>query len=90
VTVVPMARVTEATGLLLSRTANAVLADEQQLRWVRDTAPPWQRRRLQLVLEGTHPESQALALSPRLDDALEERINRAISQVKRDGALPQP
>jgi polar amino acid transport system substrate-binding protein len=90
VTVVPMARVTEATGLLLSRTADAVLADEQQLRWVRDTAPPWQRRRLQLVLEGTHPESQALALSPRLDDALEERINRAISQVKRDGALPQP
>lgn len=90
VTVVPMAKVGDAVGLLLERRADAVLADEQQLRWVRETAPAWQRQRLQLVLQGTHPESQAFVLSPRLDPALEQRINRAISQAKRDGLLPEP
>ncbi|MEB3266594.1 MAG: transporter substrate-binding domain-containing protein [Cyanobacteriota bacterium] len=90
VTVVPLPTVADAVPLLLSQRADAVLADEHQLRHVRDTAPAWQRQRLQLVLEGTHPESQAFALSPRLDPVLEQRINRAISQAKRDGALPDP
>lgn len=90
VTLVPMPQVADATALLLAKRADAVLADEQQLRWVRTTAPAWQRQRFQLVLEGTHPESQAFVFSPRLDGALEERINRAISQAKRNGALTRP
>jgi hypothetical protein len=41
-----------------------------------------------LSLQGTSRQSQALALSPRLDPALAARIDRTISEAKRDGQIP--
>ena len=77
-----------APALLLEGRADAVLADEQQLRYVREQATPAQRARLRLALQGINRESQAFALSPRLDTRLVERMDRAISQAKRDGLVP--
>lgn len=85
---VPLPNLADAPALLLEGRADAVLADEQQLRYVRDNATPAQKARLRLALQGTNRESQAFALSPRLDPALVERIDRAISQAKRDGLVP--
>lgn len=88
VTAVPLASVAEAVPVLLQGRADAVLADEQQLHHALATAAPWQRRRLQLVLPETHPESQAFVFSPDLDPALALRIDRAIGLAKRQGLLP--
>ena len=88
VRVVSLPNLGGAAELLLEGRADAVLADEQQLRFVRDQAPVAQRARLRLALPGTNRESQAFALSPRLDPTLEQRLNRAISQAKRDGLVP--
>lgn len=87
VTAVPMPVVREAPELLLSGAADAVLADEQQLRYVRERASAGQRARLQLVLAGIHRQSQAFAFSPRLDAALVGRIDLAISEAKQDGLV---
>jgi polar amino acid transport system substrate-binding protein len=88
VQVVPLPRLEAAAPLLLERQVDAVLADEQQLQYVRERLPAWQRNQLRLVLDGDRPESQAFAFSPQLDAATADRIDRAISQVKRDGLLP--
>ncbi|MFZ0406617.1 MAG: transporter substrate-binding domain-containing protein [Cyanobium sp.] len=77
-----------APALLLEGRADAVLADEQQLRYFHEQATPTQRARLRLALQGINRESQAFALSPRLDTKLVERMDRAISQAKRDGLVP--
>lgn len=69
VTVVPLPRLSDAPALLLERRVDAVLADEQQLRYVREQVPPRQRGRLQLVLDGQRPESQAYAYSPSCQQA---------------------
>ncbi len=65
-----------------------VLADEQQLRYLLRTVPASQRPRLQLVMQGTHMQSEAFALSPSLAPDLVLRIDRAISQAKREDLLP--
>jgi ABC-type amino acid transport substrate-binding protein len=78
----------QAPGLLLQDQADVVLADEAQLQHLLDTLPTAQRRRLRLSLQGTSRQSQALALSPRLDPALAARIDRTISEAKRDGQIP--
>ncbi|MEB3199357.1 MAG: transporter substrate-binding domain-containing protein [Synechococcaceae cyanobacterium] len=83
----PVRDLEQAPDLLLAGRADAVLADEQQLIHLRDTAPPAQQRRLRVTLGGQLMQSQALVFSPRLDPALEARINRAISQAKRDGLV---
>lgn len=88
VSLVSLPALASAPALLLQGHADAVLADEQQLRYVRDQAPPLQRSRLRLALQGTNRESQAFALSPRLDPMLVRRLDRAISQAKRDGLVP--
>ncbi len=88
VSLVSLPALASAPALLLQGHADAVLADEQQLRYVRDQAPPLQRSRLRLALQGTNRESQAFALSPRLDPTLVRRLDRAISQAKRDGLVP--
>jgi len=85
---VTLARLEDAAPLLLENRVDAVLADEQQLEYQRQKLPRWQRNKLRLVLGGDRPESQAFALSPRLDAATAERIDRAISAVKREGLLP--
>jgi len=88
VRVVLLPKLDAAPALLLEGHADAVLADEQQLRYIREQAPPAQRSRLRLALQGTNRESQAFALSPRLDAKLVGRIDRSISQAKRDGLVP--
>ena len=88
VSVVSLPSLASAAGLLLEGHADAVLADEQQLRHVREQASPLQRSRLRLALQGTNRESQAFALSPRLETTLVRRLDRAISQAKRDGLVP--
>ncbi len=88
VRVVLLPKLAAAPALLLEGRADAVLADEQQLRYVREQATPAQRSRLRLALPGTNRESQAFSLSPRLDAKLVERMDRAISQAKRDGLVP--
>jgi ABC-type amino acid transport substrate-binding protein len=88
ITAVPLPELTRAPALLLGGQLDAVLADEQQLRWLREQASPRERLRLRLAMEGSRKESQAFSLSPRLDPALVLRIDRAISQAKRDGLLP--
>jgi polar amino acid transport system substrate-binding protein len=74
--------------LLLQGKADGVLADEQQLDYVLEQTPPEQRSRLRLALKGAYRESQAFVYSPNLDDAMATRLDRAISQAKRDGLLP--
>jgi len=86
--VVPLPKLSDAPALLLNRQVDAVLADEQQLRYVREQVPLQQRSRLQLVLAGQRPESQAFVYSPQLPEATTERIDRAISEAKRNGQMP--
>jgi len=88
VTVVPLPKLSDAPALLLERRVDAVLADEQQLRYVREQVPPRQRGRLQLVLDGQRPESQAYVYSPQLPAGTSEGIDRAISEAKRNGEVP--
>jgi ABC-type amino acid transport substrate-binding protein len=88
VTVVTLPKLSDAPALLLNRQVDAVLADEQQLRYVREQTPVRQRSRLQLVLDGQRPESQAFVYSPQLPQATAEGIDRAISEAKRNGQVP--
>jgi ABC-type amino acid transport substrate-binding protein len=88
VTVVPLPQLIDAPALLLNRQVDAVLADEQQLRYVREQLSVRQRSRLQLVLDGQRPESQAFVYSPQLPKATSEGIDRAISEAKRNGQVP--
>jgi ABC-type amino acid transport substrate-binding protein len=88
VTVVPLPKLSDASALLLNRQVDAVLADEQQLRYVREQLSVRQRSRLQLVLDGQRPESQAFVYSPQLPKATSEGIDRAISEAKRNGQVP--
>jgi ABC-type amino acid transport substrate-binding protein len=88
VTVVPLPKLSDAPALLLNQAVDAVLADEQQLRYLREQTPARQRSRLQLVLGGQRPESQAFVYSPQLPEATAEGIDRAISEAKRNGQLP--
>ena len=87
VTVVPLPNLEQAPAQLLKGRAEAVLADEQQLRFVRDTAPVSQRPQLLLAMPGTNKQSQAFVLSPKLSEASALQINRAISEAKRDGLV---
>jgi len=88
VTVVPLPKLSDAAGLLISRQVDAVLADEQQLLYLREQLSARQRSRLQLVLGGQRPESQAFVYSPQLPEATAEGIDRAISEAKRNGQVP--
>ena len=85
---VELSSLQQAPALLLQDRADVVLADEAQLRHLLDQLPASERRRLQLDLQGTSRQSQALALSPALDPVVATRIDRAISEAKRDGQLP--
>ena len=85
-TIVPLAQVNQAPELLLHGRADAVLAEELQMRYALNLAP---RGQLGISLQGLQPESQAFALSPGLDPAIAARINRAISMLKRSGVVSE-
>lgn len=88
VNLVSLSALEQGPKLLLEGKANGVLADEQQLQYVLEQTPPEQRSRLRLALKGSYRESQAFVYCPNLDSALVTRLDRAISQAKRDGLLP--
>ena len=65
-------------------------ADGVRLQHLLNRLPAAERRQLQLDLRGTSRQSQALAFSPSLDPSVADRIDRAISEAKRDGQLQGP
>lgn len=82
--IVPLPQVIQAPELLLQGHAEAVLAEDQQLEYALQSHP---NRALVLPLRGLQQESQAFALSPRLSDATEARINLGLSRLKRSGMV---
>lgn len=82
--IVPLAQVIEAPALLLQDRADAVLAEDQQLQYALQHNPD---RTLVISLRGLQQESQAFALSPRLNDDTVARINRGLSRLKRSGVV---
>jgi polar amino acid transport system substrate-binding protein len=86
VAIVPMDSIGKAVELLISRRADAVLGDNLQLSYLLGQTeakglPP------ALALQGIRPESQAFALSPALPATTVERIDLAISALKRNGVV---
>ena len=84
--IVPLPQVSQAPSLLLEQKTDAVLAEDQQLRWALHRSP---RSSLQISLQGLQRESQAFALSPQLPEAIADRINKGISALKRNGTVTQ-
>lgn len=84
--IVPLPQVSQAPTLLLEQRADAVLAEDQQLRWAMNRSP---RSSLQISLQGLQRESQAFALSPQLPEATADRINKGISALKRNGTVTE-
>ena len=82
----PLPQVIDAAPLLLKQRADAVLAEDQQLRFARREAG---NRQLVISLEGLQPESQAFAIAPALPQATLARINQGLSQLKRNGDVRQ-
>jgi len=84
ITIVPLPQVVQAPQLLHARRADAVLAEDLQLRWALNRSP---RQGLMISLQGLQRESQAFALAPGLDEATTDRINQGLSALKRRGAV---
>jgi ABC-type amino acid transport substrate-binding protein len=84
--IIPLLTIEEAGPLLLSKQADAVLADDLQLQYL---ARHLSGARFERVLRGIRPESQAFALAPALPEAIAERIDRRISALKRDGVVAE-
>jgi polar amino acid transport system substrate-binding protein len=82
--IVPLAQVVQAPSLLLEDRADAVLAEDQQLQYALQDTPG---SGLVISLRGLQQESQAFALSPRLDENISARINRGLSALKRRGVV---
>ena len=86
VTIVPLDNIRSGVDLLLARRVDAVLGDNLQLRYLLTNAS-LQGSRPSLALQGIRPESQAFALAPGLPAATAERIDHAISALKRNGVV---
>ncbi|MFQ6537826.1 MULTISPECIES: transporter substrate-binding domain-containing protein [Aphanothece] len=86
VTIVPLAGIQSGMPLLVSGRLDALLGDNLQLRYLLIHAP-LQGARPTLALQGIRPESQAFVFSPGLPEATAERIDRAISALKRNGVV---
>lgn len=79
-------RVPDAESLLAHGAVDAVMADAIQLDYLLGQLP---HQRYALAMRDIHPQSQAFAFSPTLSDSVAERINMALSQLKRDGVVTQ-
>ncbi len=77
----------EGPGLLARGRVDAVLADTLQLTWLQ--AQQSGRVQTRLALQGIRPESQAFVYAPSLPRATAERINLAISELKRSGVVSE-
>ncbi len=82
----PLASLGQGVDRLASRQVDAVLGDNLQLRYLllhidaKGFLPS-------LALEGIRPESQAFAFSPTLPETTADRIDLAISALKRSGVV---
>lgn len=88
VTIVPLASIRAGGELLASRRIDALLADNLQLSHLllQEEAKGFLPS---LALEGIRPESQAFAFSPALPEATTDRIDQAISALKRSGVVSE-
>jgi ABC-type amino acid transport substrate-binding protein len=82
---VPLVRVSDGLRLLQRRRVDAILADNLQLTWLQSQQQDPGRTRL--ALQGIRPESQAFAFGSSLPSATAERIDLAISALKRNGLV---
>jgi ABC-type amino acid transport substrate-binding protein len=78
-------RVADGLPLLQQRRVDAILADNLQLTWLQ--AQQQNPGRTRLALQGIRPESQAFAFGSSLPSATAERIDLAISALKRNGLV---
>ncbi|MEA5391271.1 transporter substrate-binding domain-containing protein [Cyanobium gracile UHCC 0139] len=87
-TIVPLASIRAGGDLLAERRIDALLGDNLQLSHLllqeetKGFLPS-------LALEGIRPESQAFAFSPTLPEATADRIDQAISALKRSGVVSE-
>jgi ABC-type amino acid transport substrate-binding protein len=85
--VVRIRQVAEGLPLLRQQRVDSMLADNLQLRWLQARVAPSGRTRL--ALQGIRPESQAFVFSPSLPLPIAERIDLAISALKREGVVSE-
>jgi ABC-type amino acid transport substrate-binding protein len=87
-TIVPLASISEGGRQLAERRIDALLGDNLQLSYLllREEARGFLPS---LALEGIRPESQAFAYAPALPVATADRIDQAISALKRSGVVSE-
>lgn len=87
-TIVPLKSISEGGELLAERRVDALLADNLQLSYLllQEEAKGFLPS---LALEGIRPESQAFAYAPTLPVATADRIDQAISALKRSGVVSE-
>ena len=85
---VPVASIRSSLAPLAQHRIDAVLADELQLRYLmaQESAGSFVPV---LAISGIRPELQGFGVSPQLPEATVQRINLAISQLKRSGVVQQ-
>lgn len=86
ITILPLGSIPEALPLLAQGRAQAVVADTLQLRSLLAGPMPVGLNPT-LALQDIRPEGQGFVLSPTLNEALVDRINLAISVLKRSGVV---
>lgn len=86
VSILPMASIRSGFDLLVSRRVDALLGDNLQLSYLL-THSELNGALPSLALQGIRPESQAFAFAPGLPEATAERIDLAISALKRSGVV---
>lgn len=88
VLIVPLGSLGEGLPQLEARRLDALMGDHLQLSYLLRTA---ESRGVvaSLALEGIRPESQAFAFAPALPEASAERIDLAISRLKRSGVVSE-
>jgi ABC-type amino acid transport substrate-binding protein len=84
ITLVPMRSIVDAGPLLNNRQVDAAVADDLQMQYVQALSS---NQQLELVLSAQQPASQGFVFSPALEDSLANRIDQAISELKREGVV---
>jgi polar amino acid transport system substrate-binding protein len=86
VSILPMASIRSGFDLLVSGRVDALLGDNLQLSYLL-THSELNGALPSLALQGIRPESQAFAFASGLPQATAERIDLAISALKRSGVV---